>query len=139
MHSIRRTIAALCMVVMACGIGMAGSTEIAQGKAIYLQYCASCHGPNGEGNGPLAPMLTTPPANLRKLSQRYGNPLPEDQIARFIDGRSDVRLHGPRDMPVWGERFYVDGNGDSQQVKSRIAKLVAFLQSIQGGTSTAMR
>ena len=139
MHLIKRSIAALCIILLTCGIAMAGSTDVAQGKAIYLQYCASCHGPNGEGNGPLAPMLTTPPANLRKLYQRYGNPLPEDQIARFIDGRSDVRLHGPRDMPVWGERFYVDANGNAQEVKSRIAKLVAFLQSIQSGTNTAMR
>ena len=33
---------------------------------------------------------------------RCGNPLPEDVIAKFIDGRSDVKAHGPRDMPVWG-------------------------------------
>ena len=64
-----------------------------------LRYCA-CHGLTGEGNGPVARSLVTPPANLRLLSDRYGNPLPGDQVARFIDGRADVRAHGPRDMPV---------------------------------------
>jgi hypothetical protein len=53
----------------------------------------------------VAPALTTPPANLRRLSKRFGNPLPEDQVARFIDGRVEVKAYGPRDMPVWGARF----------------------------------
>jgi hypothetical protein len=53
----------------------------------------------------LAPALTTPPANLRRLSKRFRNPLPEDQVARFIDGRVEVKAYGSRDMPVWGARF----------------------------------
>ena len=120
-------------------LGAAMANDISDGRRIYDQYCASCHGPKGEGNGPLASSLTTPPANLRELSQRYGNPLPEDQIARFIDGRSDVKAHGPRDMPVWGTRFYVESNGNKAEVHERIRKLVAYLQSIQSGTRTAMR
>jgi mono/diheme cytochrome c family protein len=81
----------------------AGTDDVAQGRFLYLQYCASCHGRYADGKGPVVPALSTPPANLRLLSERYGNPLPEDQIARFIDGRADVKAHGPRDMPVWGE------------------------------------
>ena len=122
-----------------CGLAAAGYSDIEQGKAIYQRYCASCHGPKGEGNGPLASSLTTPPANLRQLSQRYGNPLPEDVIARFIDGRSDVKAHGPRDMPVWGQRFNAETNGNAKEAKDRIAKLVAFLQSIQTSVRTASR
>ncbi len=34
-----------------------------------------------------------------------GNPLSEDQVARYIDGRAEVKAHGPRGMPVWGSRF----------------------------------
>lgn len=111
----------------------AAADEVAQGRAIYLQYCASCHGPTAEGNGPMAQILTTPPANLRKLSERYGNPLPADQIARFIDGRADEKAHGPRDMPVWGKRFYTEGQVSERQIKVLIAELVAYLQSIQTG------
>ena len=85
----------------------------------------------------MASVLTTPPANLRHLSERYGNPLPEDQIARYIDGRADVKAHGPRDMPVWGKRFYSEGQGNERQVRDMIAKLVAYLQSIQTGIRTA--
>lgn len=116
----------------------ARADEVAEGKAIYQQYCASCHGIRGEGDGYMARALTIPPANLRLLSARYGNPLPEDQIARFIDGRADVRAHGPRDMPVWGERFYAE-TGSERQVTNRIAKLVAYLQSIQTTIPSASR
>src|SRR5208337_1720856 len=97
----------------------AETDDVAQGRALYLQYCASCHGRYAEGKGPVAAALSTPPANLRLLSERYGNPLPEDQIARFIDGRADVKAHGPRDMPVWGEKVWQnpEGQGSQSQVK----------------------
>jgi mono/diheme cytochrome c family protein len=117
--------------------GLAKADEVTLGKALFMQYCASCHGPKGAGDGPLASSLNTPPANLRLLSLRFGNPLPQDVIARFIDGRAEVKAHGPRDMPVWGERFYAESNGQEAEIKERIAKLVAFLQSIQTGARTA--
>jgi len=111
----------------------AGTNAVAQGRFVYLDYCASCHGLNGAGDGPVAAALSTPPANLRLLSERYGNPLPEDQIARFIDGRADVKAHGPRDMPVWGEQVwrYPEDKGNKNAIKSEFTKLIAYLQSIQ--------
>ena len=121
-----------CLFVMANSIASAASSkQVANGRALYLRYCASCHGINGEGNGPLASSLTTPPANLRRLDERYGNPLPEDQVARDIDGRVAVKAHGPRDMPVWGTRFYYESRGDERRAQQWIADLVAYLQSIQ--------
>ncbi len=129
---------ALCSVVLCGVVGSARADDVAKGRAIFLHYCASCHGISGEGNGPLAPILTTPPANLRLLYQRYGNPLPEDQIAKFIDGRAAVKAHGPRDMPVWGEHLYAE-TGTREQVNKMIDQLVAYLQSIQTGPHTAMR
>jgi len=109
------------------------AAEAARGQALYLRYCGSCHGISADGHGPVASALKTPPADLRILSKRYGNPLPEDQIAQFIDGRADVQAHGPRDMPIWGERIWAYGEAGGQQrkVSPRIADLVAYLQSIQ--------
>jgi len=132
-------VSALIAILLVIAFGVAAADDVADGKAIYLQYCASCHGPKGDGNGPMAPVLTTPPTNLRLLSQKYGNPLPEDQIAKFIDGRSDVKAHGPRDMPVWGQRFNAQSNGNEADTHERIKKLVAYLQSIQTGIRTANR
>jgi mono/diheme cytochrome c family protein len=115
------------------------TNEVARGRELYLQSCATCHGISGEGDGPMARALTTPPANLRRLSERFGNPLPEGQIARYIDGRTDVKAHGPRDMPVWGNRFYSESSGDERGVQKRIAELVAYLQSIQTAIRQASR
>lgn len=118
---------------------IAGKADIAQGRAIYLDYCASCHGLDADGHGPMAPALSTPPANLRLLSERYGNPLPADQIARFIDGRADVKAHGPRDMPVWGEEAWnYDGKGSKGRERNWVKKLVAYLQSIQNAAEQAL-
>ncbi len=125
------------LLLLLSGFLLAASTaaagDVARGRVLYLRNRASCHGVKGDGQGPIAAQLQTPPADLRLLSLRYGNPLPEGQIARFIDGRADIVAHGPRDMPVWGEQVwkYPESKGPSSQVTSRVADLVAYLQSIQ--------
>jgi len=40
------------------------SVAIRRGKAIYAKNCASCHGADGKGRGPLAANLPHPPADL---------------------------------------------------------------------------
>ncbi len=139
MASMRKWTVALAGLLLMFGTAAsAGADDVAQGRQMYLEYCGSCHGLTGEGDGPVAPALTTPPANLRRLSERFGSPLPEDQVARFIDGRAEVKPHGPRDMPVWGARFYAETHNESA-VRARIAKLVAYLQSIQTGARHAQK
>ena len=39
-------------------------TSPASGKEMYLQYCASCHGKEGKGDGPAAAALKAAPNNL---------------------------------------------------------------------------
>jgi mono/diheme cytochrome c family protein len=121
------------IIVLTVGTAAAKSGEIARGRALYLDHCAVCHGRNADGKGPMAKVLSTPPANLRLLSERYGNPLPTEQIAGFIDGRADVAAHGPRDMPVWGNSAWEKEPSQSEpgQVTPAIASLIAYLQSIQ--------
>jgi mono/diheme cytochrome c family protein len=127
----KKRILVLIGVALVTAVGTAVADEVARGRALYLENCAPCHGLNGGGDGPMARALTTPPANLRRLSERFGNPLPEDQVARYIDGRAGIKAHGTRDMPVWGGRFYFESGGDERQAQKRIAELVAYLQSIQ--------
>ena len=38
---------------------------ISEGKTLFLANCASCHGNQGEGDGPAAAGMSPPPANLR--------------------------------------------------------------------------
>lgn len=129
--SLKKIILPFVGLLLIAAIGTAVADEVARGHARYLQDCATCHGLDGAGDGPMARALTTPPANLRRLSERFGNPLPEDQVARYIDGRADIKAHGPRDMPVWGSRFYFASRADEREAQKRIAELVAYLQSIQ--------
>src|SRR5271168_382883 len=81
---------------------LSAGDDVADGHKYFVRYCASCHGTDGTGDGPVAKSLTKPPANLRLLSDKYGIPLPAARIAQLIDGRDAIRAHGTMDMPVWG-------------------------------------
>ena len=104
----------------------------------YQTYCASCHGPDGQGNGPVAEFLALTPANLTKLSRNNGGIFPAERLAQIIDGRREVKIHGPRDMPVWGDWFDAEAEAPGLRasereivVHERIAALVAYLKTIQ--------
>jgi mono/diheme cytochrome c family protein len=75
------------------------------GKTEYLSGCAACHGEDGKGNGPIASQLKKPPTDLTGLAKQNGGVFPVDSVYRIIDGRTEVPVHGPRDMPIWGYRF----------------------------------
>jgi mono/diheme cytochrome c family protein len=107
--------------------------DVRDGQKYFVRYCASCHGTNGTGDGPVAKSLSKPPANLRLLSDRFGSPLPAAKLAELIDGRDAVRAHGTADMPVWGERLYAMGQGERGElgINEIIGKIVAYLDTIQ--------
>jgi mono/diheme cytochrome c family protein len=84
----------------------------ANGRELYLRFCASCHGVEGRGDGPLAASLTKPPTDLTKLAARNGGRYDERAVMAAIDGRRQVAAHGTRDMPVWGAIFEEEGRGE---------------------------
>src|SRR5208282_3134411 len=108
---------------------LAAGDDVADGHRYFVRYCASCHGTDALGDGPVAKSLATPPANLRKLGDKYGMPLPAHRIAELIDGRDTARAHGTHAMPVWGERLYEVGHGEQGEVGigAVIAKIIAYL------------
>jgi mono/diheme cytochrome c family protein len=75
------------------------------GKNEYLRACASCHGETGKGDGPVAKSLTKQPSDLTKLSEHNQGIFPISRVYDVIDGRVQVIMHGPREMPIWGDRF----------------------------------
>jgi mono/diheme cytochrome c family protein len=131
---------ALGVVLAVARPGLAAGDDVAEGHRYFVRYCASCHGTDGLGDGPVAKSLATPPANLRKLGDKYGMPLPAHRIAELIDGRDTPRAHGSHEMPVWGEKFYELGHGENGEkgIGEVIAKLIAYLNTIQD-RRTAMR
>jgi len=44
-----------------------------EGKKIYDQVCASCHGSNGDGKGPAGGALNPPPSDFRKPLKEWPN------------------------------------------------------------------
>jgi len=114
-----------------------GPNPESPGYPEFQQYCASCHGVGGAGDGPMAPVLDPKPADLRKLSTRFGNPLPRPKLVAIIDGRQQVPSHGTSEMPVWGKRLHAANRGDQAQashVRGTILVIIEYLQSLQVDT-----
>jgi len=101
------------------------------GAQAFRTYCASCHGPAGRGNGPIAAQLRQAPPDLTQFSARNGGVFPSVRLARIIDGR-DVAAHGVSEMPVWGDAFMaLPGGMTKEQVEQRIAAIVKYLAALQ--------
>ena len=103
MNQMNRSIGALAYAV---GLSLLGSNALAQsapdyGKTEYESNCASCHGLGGKGDGPLSESFRTKPADLTTLAKRNDGVFPSQRVYEIIDGRQEVKAHGPRTMPVW--------------------------------------
>lgn len=104
------------------------------GHETFHRFCASCHGENATGDGPVANAIPIEVPDLTTLKQRYGDEFDEHLLRKFIDGRSVVTYHGTRYMPVWGYEFWVEEGGDeaaAQRVETIITNLIDYISSIQ--------
>lgn len=108
------------------------------GRRDYMNYCAACHGADAKGDGTLGEFLTLAVPDLTKLTKLNAGKFPEERVVEVIDGRADVKVHGMRDMPVWGDWFNREAaSADTGKaareliVNDRIASLVNYLKSIQ--------
>jgi mono/diheme cytochrome c family protein len=101
------------------------------GERLYRTYCATCHGPNGRGDGPMADQLRTAPADLTGFAARNGGVFPNERLRTIIDGRG-IRAHGIEEMPVWGDAFRSAPEGlSARDALARIDAIVNYLRSIQ--------
>lgn len=50
--------------------------QLEAGKKLYQQYCASCHGTDGKGNGPAARGWKPPPTNFVSGRLKFAKGLP---------------------------------------------------------------
>ena len=83
------------------------------GKALFSEYCASCHGVSGNGDGPAAPALKIPPADLTTLAARNKGQFPSLRVMQAIKAGPSVPAHGSEIMPVWGPIFLRGDNADA--------------------------
>jgi mono/diheme cytochrome c family protein len=114
-----------------------------RGKTEYVHSCEQCHGVLGKGDGPAAKHLAKHPADLTRLSATNGGVFPFERVYEMIDGRLDVVMHGPRTMPVWGERYKrdvltevptysVSDEMANVLARRRILMLIEYISTLQG-------
>jgi mono/diheme cytochrome c family protein len=104
---------------------------LASGAVLYQQACASCHGADAKGHGPVAPALKTPPPDLTTLTRRHGGKFPYDYVTSVLLVGTSLPSHGSSDMPVWGPIFKFIDKDNKQAVLRRVKNLSDYLESLQ--------
>lgn len=127
-------------MVFGFGVACAQQADFDPGRQEFANNCASCHGTDGRGNGPLGELLRKSPPDLTQLAKRNQGVLPINRLYAVIDG-AGVPSHGTRDMPIWGREYRLDdaqrlrearGQYDSNElVRARILVLLEYISRIQ--------
>jgi mono/diheme cytochrome c family protein len=129
-------------------IATAQADDLDIGKSEFQSSCASCHGMDGKGKGPVSNQLKILSPDLTILAKNNNGVFPTDSVYEIIDGSRTIPGHGTREMPIWGERFnpivnlphYVDpfywkmaGPERSPEVvvRKRILAVINYLSHIQ--------
>ena len=100
------------------------------GRDLFQFYCASCHGPGGKGDGPVAASLKRQPPDLTTIASRHEGRFPTEEIQRFVRGDDVPAAHGDREMPVWGPIF-MSLEPHDRLTRVRIENVVAYVESLQ--------
>jgi mono/diheme cytochrome c family protein len=102
-----------------------------KGPELFKAYCATCHGKDAKGGGPMAASLRIAPPDLTGLSVRNGGTFPFLQVQKIISGEQQPpATHGTREMPVWGPIFS-EVTWDQDLGRMRIYSLAMYLEAIQ--------
>ncbi|TDK41037.1 c-type cytochrome [Antarcticimicrobium luteum] len=124
-------------LVLATAAVPALAQDAAKGAELYRVHCATCHGVDGAGQGPMAGVLVVQPRDLTTLAEQNGGALPTERVVRRIDGRDPLVSHGSP-MPVYGF-FFEEGKGKAVKTTSGqpimttepIVDLLAYLETLQ--------
>lgn len=129
-------IALLVPTLLTLTLGAASAQDAREGGELYREFCASCHGIDGMGDGPMAGVLTIKPRDLTLLQIDNDGAFPTERVVRRIDGRDPLVSHGSP-MPVYG--FFFEGDdvtiklptGQPMMTSRPIVDLLAYLESLQ--------
>jgi mono/diheme cytochrome c family protein len=107
------------------------------GRALYEQFCASCHGTAGRGDGAAGAGLAHRPADLTRIAARSGGTFPMVRVMSTIDGytrRGDRATVMPEMGAILAEgptAIYVAPDGTETPTPARLLALAEYLASIQ--------
>jgi hypothetical protein len=97
-----------------------------------MQHCASCHGADAKGHGPVASTLKTAPSDLTNIPTEKGK-FPSIRISLVIQGevgQMEIAAHGTREMPVWGAVFRAI-RPDKGVARLDVYALTKYIESLQ--------
>ncbi len=95
----------------------AAAGDAARGKALYAQYCASCHGAGGNADGPLGQALNPHPA--KHSDGATMNPLSDEHLFKVIQLGGPAVGKSPL-MAPWGGMLS----------EAQIRDLIAFVRTL---------
>jgi mono/diheme cytochrome c family protein len=91
----------LIIASLTAGFGVASQAkDLDIGKSEFQSSCASCHGTDAKGKGPISDQLKIPPSDLTMLAKNNNGVFPTNAVYETVYGLKTVRAHGTRDMPV---------------------------------------
>ena len=105
--------------------------DVNSGGRLYREFCASCHGETGKGDGPMSDLARNQPPDLTALTGRHGGVFPRATVMASLDGSKPVAAHNPPAMRNWREVLLRLADGDEQAVQQRLEALVSYIESLQ--------
>lgn len=127
------------IIIASTTIGSAAKEDI--GRKEYEANCAICHGITGKGDGPFAINLKLEKVvpSLTSLRNQNNGEFPVQRVYKIIDGRAAMRMHGARDMPIWGDEYKEEAykrygskeHTAASSIRQRILALISYLQILQ--------
>ena len=125
------------ILVILTAIGLAGCVEVQEpdGRQLFMENCASCHGADAKGDGEMSQHLVKMAPDLTKLSIRNGGVFPTDEVMATIDGLNRAP-HFSGAMPEFGagdmgETIVVERNGLGTPVPADLLALTQYLEELQ--------
>lgn len=125
------------LMAIACGATPLQAQDTDSGRALYRTHCATCHGLDADGQGPMAGVLTIKPVSLATLTKDNDGEFPLERVIKRIDGRDPLVSHGSP-MPVYGDFFEgppdVAAKTDTGQpilTSPPVLDLVMYLRTLQ--------
>ncbi len=98
-------------------VSVAVGQDAAKGKAAFDQYCASCHGSGGKGDGPAGGALNPKPKDLS--NKAYVSSLKDDYLKKLIKEGGPAVNKSPL-MPPMGSALKDDD----------VSNVIAYVRSL---------
>ena len=100
------------------------------GSQLFRSHCASCHGTDARGNGPLAEHLRNVPPDLTQFTEAQWRNVPTRADTTHHRRTRCTRPRGPGYAGL-GRGLQGGGGSNAAAVKARIEAVVRYLEGIQ--------